>query len=66
MGSYTQGAQSAGNYPAPDRDVGFVLFGKTVAMQAASAGVGSLSWGNLDIRLGLRYSRIHSDLSGQI
>ena len=40
--------------------------GKTVAMPAASAGVGSLSWGNLDIRLGLRYSRIHSDLSGQI
>ena len=35
MGSYTQGAQSAGNYPAPGRDVGFVLFGKTVAMKAA-------------------------------
>lgn len=35
MGSYAQGAQSAGNYPAPDRDVGFVLFGKTVAMKAA-------------------------------
>ena len=40
--------------------------GKTVAMPAASAGVGSLSWGNLDIRLGLRYSSIKSDLSGQI
>lgn len=35
MGSYAQGAQSAGNYPAPGRDVGFSVFVKTVPMQAA-------------------------------
>jgi len=35
MGSYTQGAQSAGNYPTPGRDVGLAVFVKTVPVQAA-------------------------------
>ena len=34
MGSYAQGAQQAGSYPAPGRDVGNGLFHKTVDIQA--------------------------------
>lgn len=37
MGTYAQGAQSAGSTATPARDAGFALFSKTVAMQAAVA-----------------------------
>jgi hypothetical protein len=37
MGTYAQGAQTAGSGAQAGRDVGFALYSKTVAMQAAVA-----------------------------